>query len=51
MPINECRQPGGKLIIKVLAIACLILQTIAGSAIAQAGIKRTALRSIDFPAG
>ena len=38
--------------IKVLATACVILQVIAGSAIAQqAGIKRTILRSIDFPAG
>ena len=38
--------------IKVLAIACVTLQVIAGSAIAQqAGIKRTVLRSIDFPAG
>ena len=38
--------------IKVLATACVILQVIAGSAIAQqAGIKRTLLRSIDFPAG
>ena len=38
--------------IKVLAIACVTLQVIAGSAIAQqAGIKRTLLRSIDFPAG
>jgi hypothetical protein len=41
-----------KLMIKVLAIACVTLQVIAGSAIAQqAGIKRTVLRSIDFPAG
>jgi quercetin dioxygenase-like cupin family protein len=38
--------------IKVLAIACVTLLTIVGSAIAQqAGIKRTVLRSIDFPAG
>ena len=38
--------------IKVLAIACVTLQVIAGSAIVQqAGIKRTVLRSIDFPAG
>jgi quercetin dioxygenase-like cupin family protein len=37
---------------KVLAIACLTLQVTVGSAIAQqAGIKRTVLRSIDFPAG
>jgi len=37
---------------KVLAIACLTLQATVGSAIAQqAGIKRTVLRSIDFPAG
>ena len=37
---------------KVLAIACLTLQASVGSAIAQqAGIKRTVLRSIDFPAG
>jgi quercetin dioxygenase-like cupin family protein len=41
-----------KLMIKVLAIACVTLQVVAGSAIAQqAGIKRTVLRSIDFPAG
>jgi quercetin dioxygenase-like cupin family protein len=38
--------------IKVLAIACVTLLAIVGSAIAQpAGIKRTVLRSIDFPAG
>jgi quercetin dioxygenase-like cupin family protein len=37
---------------KVLAIACLTLQATVGSAIAQQpGIKRTVLRSIDFPAG
>ena len=37
---------------KGLAIACLTLQATVGSAIAQqAGIKRTVLRSIDFPAG
>jgi quercetin dioxygenase-like cupin family protein len=37
---------------KVLAMACLTLQATVGSAIAQqAGIKRTVLRSIDFPAG
>jgi quercetin dioxygenase-like cupin family protein len=37
---------------KVLAIACVTLQATVGSAIAQqAGIKRTVLRSIDFPAG
>jgi quercetin dioxygenase-like cupin family protein len=37
---------------KVLAIAFLTLQATVGSAIAQqAGIKRTVLRSIDFPAG
>jgi quercetin dioxygenase-like cupin family protein len=37
---------------KVLAIACLTLPVIVTSAIAQqAGIKRTVLRSIDFPAG
>jgi quercetin dioxygenase-like cupin family protein len=41
-----------KQMIKVVAIACVTLQVIAGSAIAQqAGIKRTVLRSIDFPAG
>jgi quercetin dioxygenase-like cupin family protein len=38
--------------IKVLAIACVALLAVVGSAIAQqAGIKRTVLRSIDFPAG
>jgi quercetin dioxygenase-like cupin family protein len=39
--------------IKVLAIAFLAVQTIAvGSAIAQpTGIKRTILRSVDFPPG
>jgi quercetin dioxygenase-like cupin family protein len=38
--------------IKVLAVVGVTLQVIAGSAIAQqAGIKRTVLRSIDFPAG
>jgi quercetin dioxygenase-like cupin family protein len=37
---------------KALAIACVTLLAIVGSAIAQqAGIKRTVLRSIDFPAG
>jgi quercetin dioxygenase-like cupin family protein len=37
---------------KVLAIACLALPVIAASAIAQqAGIKRTIVRTIDFPAG
>jgi quercetin dioxygenase-like cupin family protein len=37
---------------KVLAIACLALPVIATSAIAQqAGIKRTVIRSIDFPPG
>jgi quercetin dioxygenase-like cupin family protein len=37
---------------KALAVACVTLQVIVGSAIAQqAGIKRTVLRSIDFPAG
>jgi quercetin dioxygenase-like cupin family protein len=37
---------------KVLAIACVTLQATVGSVIAQqAGIKRTVLRSIDFPAG
>src|SRR5262245_51784325 len=43
-----------KLMIKVLAIASITLQVIAvsGSALAQqAGIKRTILRSIDFPEG
>jgi len=37
---------------KVLAIACLTLPVIVTSAIAQqAGIKRTVIRTIDFPAG
>ena len=37
---------------KVLAIACIIVPAIAVSAIAQqAAIKRTVLRSIDYPAG
>jgi quercetin dioxygenase-like cupin family protein len=37
---------------KVLAIACLTLPVIVVSAIAQqAGIKRTVIRSIDFPPG
>jgi len=41
-----------KLMIKVLAIACVTLQIIAGSALAQqAGIKRTVLHSFDFPEG
>ena len=38
--------------IRVCAIVCLIVLTVVGSATAQqAGIKRTVLRSIDFPAG
>jgi len=38
--------------IRVSAIACLIVLAIVGSAHAQqAGIKRTVLRSIDFPEG
>ncbi len=38
--------------IKVLAIASVTLQVIAGSAIAQpASIKRTILHSFDFPEG
>jgi quercetin dioxygenase-like cupin family protein len=41
-----------KLMIKVLAIACVTLQVIAGSALGQqAGIKRTVLHSFDFPVG
>jgi quercetin dioxygenase-like cupin family protein len=41
-----------KLMIKVLAIACLTVPAIVASAIAQQpGIKRTVLRSIDYPAG
>src|SRR5215469_15373061 len=41
-----------KLIMKVLAIACVIVPAIVASAAAQqVGIKRTVLRSIDFPAG
>lgn len=37
---------------KVLAIACLTLPVIVASATAQqAGIKRTVLRSVDFPPG
>lgn len=37
---------------KILAIACLTLPVIVTSAIAQqAGIKRTVIRTIDFPAG
>jgi len=41
-----------KLIMKVLAIACVTVPAIVVSAAAQqAGIKRTVLRSIDFPAG
>jgi hypothetical protein len=37
---------------KVLAIACVTVPAIVVSAAAQqAGIKRTVLRSIDFPAG
>lgn len=37
---------------KVLAIACVTVPAIVASAAAQqAGIKRTVLRSIDFPAG
>ena len=37
---------------KVLAIACLTLPVIVASATAQqAGIKRTILRSVDFPPG
>jgi len=37
---------------KVLAIACLTLPVIVASAVAQqAGIKRTVIRSIDFPSG
>ena len=38
--------------IKVLAIACVTLQVIAGSALAQQrGIKRTVLHSFEFPEG
>src|SRR5215472_18494395 len=38
--------------IKVHAIVCVIVLAFVGSAFAQqAGIKRTVLRSIDFPAG
>src|SRR5215469_8431150 len=37
---------------KVLAIACVAVPVIVASAAAQqAGIKRTVIRSIDFPAG
>src|SRR5215469_2605211 len=38
--------------IRVHALVCLIVLTVVGSAMAQqAGIKRTVLRSIDFPEG
>ena len=61
-PISPCIQrfsvvPAGanreeKLMMKVLAIACVTVPAIVASAVAQqAGIKRTVLRSIDFPAG
>jgi quercetin dioxygenase-like cupin family protein len=41
-----------KLMMKILAIACVAVPAIVASAAAQqVGIKRTVLRSIDFPAG
>jgi quercetin dioxygenase-like cupin family protein len=41
-----------KLMMRILAIACVTVSVIVTSAAAQqAGIKRTVLRSIDFPAG
>jgi quercetin dioxygenase-like cupin family protein len=41
-----------KLMMKVLAIACVTVPVIMASAAAdQAGIKRTTLRTIEFPAG
>jgi quercetin dioxygenase-like cupin family protein len=44
--------PEEKLMMKVLAIACVTVPAIVASAAAQqAGIKRTVLRTIDFPAG
>jgi quercetin dioxygenase-like cupin family protein len=47
-----CRQEKGMLMFKILVIACVTVSAIVGSAIAQqAGIKRTVLRSFDFPAG
>jgi quercetin dioxygenase-like cupin family protein len=37
---------------KVFVVACLTLPVVVASAIAQqAGIKRTVIRSVDFPAG
>jgi quercetin dioxygenase-like cupin family protein len=49
---SDSTQPGGKPMMKVLAIACLTVPVIAVSAIAQQpAIKRTVLRSIDYPAG
>jgi quercetin dioxygenase-like cupin family protein len=45
-------QPGGQPMMKVLAIACVTMPAIVVSAIAQQpAIKRTVLRSIDYPAG
>ena len=45
-------QPERKLMIKVLAIACVTLPVIVTSAIAQqTGVKRTVIRTIDYPAG
>jgi quercetin dioxygenase-like cupin family protein len=45
-------QPGGKPMMKVLAIACVTVSAVVVSAIAQQpAIKRTVLRSIDYPAG
>ena len=42
----------GKLMIKILTIACVTVPAIVVSAIAQQpAIKRTVLRSIDYPAG
>lgn len=45
-------QPERKLMIKALAIACVTLPVIVTSAIAQqTGVKRTVIRTIDYPAG
>ncbi|MGB7836211.1 MAG: hypothetical protein WBL84_28835 [Xanthobacteraceae bacterium] len=46
------QQPERKLMIKALAIACVTLPVIVTSAIAQqTGVKRTVIRTIDYPAG
>jgi quercetin dioxygenase-like cupin family protein len=50
--VSAGANPEEKLMMKVLAIACVIAPAIVASAVAQpAGIKRTVLRTIDFPAG